>query len=74
LLDKMHFELDPVARPYEDLVELFTRLRPDPQILEEFNEVYGGCTNFMMQHRVSVSPTLTLYSRGEEEESNRVIR
>ena len=28
----------------------------------------------MMQHRVSISPTVTLYSRGSEEESNRVIR
>lgn len=74
LLDKMHFELDPVARPYENLPDVFKRLRKNPDIVDEYHEVFDGSVNYMRQHRISVSPTLTRVSRGEEEETNRVIR
>lgn len=46
IIDKMHFELDPISRPYDDLCLLFQRLRKDKEIEEEFRET-DGSLNFM---------------------------
>ena len=49
LLDKMHFKLDPQARPYENLINLFKEMRSDLEINEDFNEVYRGHdTDYML--------------------------
>lgn len=63
LLDKMHFELDPLSRPYDDLREVFARVRANRENDAEFGESQG-VANFFRQHRISVTPTLIRYSRG----------
>ena len=36
LIDRMHFELDPEARPYEDLCQVFQSVRSDRENDAEF--------------------------------------
>jgi len=38
LIDKMHFELDPARDPYENLCQIFQRLRLDRDNDAEFQE------------------------------------
>ena len=73
VLDKMHFELDPEARPYQDLAALFQTVRQDRETELEFADGLRS-QNFFRQYRICVTPSLVRYTRGQEEESNRVIR
>ena len=59
----MHFELDTKERPFEDLREVFERLKLDLSNTLEFRRKEGN-THFLRQHRICVSPTMIRYSRG----------
>ena len=72
LLDKMHMFLDPKKMPYIDLAQLFTSMK-NRENEEEFTETRDS-VNYMRQHRVNITPTLILFTVGEEEETNRVVR
>lgn len=72
LLDNMQFSLDPVQRPYEDLIEAFKRQNNDEN-LEEYEELVKQ-VDYMRQRRVMMTPTLMRFSAAQEEQTNRVIR
>jgi len=73
LIDKMQFYLDPIKRPYEDLIVLFAKENKNPENLADYHEE-AHQTNFMKQRRVMVTPTLIRYSVAQDEQTNRVIR
>lgn len=73
LIDKMHNELDPSLRPFENLCEVFKKVRSNRENHLEFEESARD-PNMLRQYRVNVSPTLIKVSPGREEETNRVIR
>ena len=56
ILDKMHFELDAVQEPHEDLDLLFDKLNNDEN-LREFRELENE-VNLFRQHRICLTPTL----------------
>ena len=71
----MHEHLDVEKSPDVNLVRKFKQCAQDPEVMQEYEELYCKVdNNFLMQRRVSITPTMILYSRAQEEESNRVIR
>lgn len=73
ILDKMHFELDPETSPYENLCNMFDEVRKNKENDVEYQDLMRS-ENFFRQYRICVTPSLIRYARGQEEESNRVIR
>ena len=75
LLDKMHIYLEPKKMPYIDLNEFFieSKEKNKKELEDEFMATRNNL-NFMIQHRVIVTPTLIKFTVGEEEETNRVVR
>jgi gamma-glutamyl:cysteine ligase YbdK (ATP-grasp superfamily) len=68
----MQLHLDPVKRPYEDLVCAFSKQNHEENVRE-----YGDSIkqlNCMRQRRVMVTPTLIRFSVAQEEQTNRVLR
>ena len=63
LLDKMHFELDPVIRPFENLCEVFQKVRENRENDFEYQDGLGT-KNFFRQYRICVTPSLIRYTRG----------
>ena len=75
----MHNTLDLEKQAEVDLVKKFNQCANDPDILREYDELFcqkknGMRSNFLMQRRVQITPTVVKFSRAQEEESNRVIR
>ena len=80
IIDKMHTTLCCVEYPETNLVKKFKMCADDPQVLQEYDDLITQrqeskkVNNFLIQRRVKVTPTMILYSRAQEEESNLVIR
>jgi hypothetical protein len=74
----MHGMLDVERNPEVNLIKKFEDCTRDAETNQEYEEIFykkkGKMLNFLMQRRITISPTLILISRAEEEESNRVIR
>ena len=70
--------LDVERNPEVNLIKKFEDCTRDAETNQEYEEIFykkkGKMLNFLMQRRITISPTLILISRAEEEESNRVIR
>ena len=60
LLDKLHIDLEVVQKPYEDILSCFTRSVNDKN-RTEFEDL-NKHSNYLQQRRVSVTPTLIVYS------------
>ena len=68
----MQMYLDPVKRPYEDLVQCFSKQNNEENLRDYSDSVKQN--NMLRQRRVMVTPTLIRFSVAEEEQTNRVIR
>lgn len=65
LIDLMQFYLDPVQRPFEDLVAAFSKVNNNDNLIEY--QESSSQLNFMRQRRVMVTPTLIKFSVAQEE-------
>jgi len=59
----MHYKLDPIAKPYENLCDVFREVRSNRDHHEEYQDSQGNA-NVLRQHRMTVSPTLIKLSTG----------
>jgi len=59
----MHFKLDPITNPYEDLCNVFKEVRSNRDHHEEYQDSQGN-SNILRQHRITVSPTIIKLSTG----------
>ena len=72
LIDNMQFTLNPSKKPYEDLIQAFSKHNNNDNLTEY--QQSSTQINFMRQRRVMITPTLIRFSTAQEEQTNRVIR
>jgi hypothetical protein len=74
----MHSMIDMERNPDINLITKFEACTKETEILQQYDELClkenDKGNNFLLQRRITITPTLIIVSRGLEEESNRVIR